>query len=269
MNLIIISKEEFISLYKYGKLPYPSEKVINPVTLTALQLDDVLYEAFKKNPFFEYEEEYLIIKFSDSINSSKQWIEIEDLTEVIPLTAAAKNSLERKFDSRIKFQPPKFQHVYARYESYIDFQECLKGALSFWKLARIEGAFLKIVPDEIIFKAFNYRIVATKSYEINDSFLTHLFVYDRYESFPNNDLGFFYDVGEIYAHTKGLNSFKGSKFHFYLEKNRRSIEHSTFINIIESIISAEETAPLRNSLIENDLELYVVGAIFLKFKMTH
>src|SRR5690606_5200114 len=58
------------------------------------------------------------------------------------------------------------------------------------------------------------------SSDISVDYITHLLMYDRYNPFPNTDLGYFYDAGEAFAHSSGVSTFKESGFHTFLENNK-------------------------------------------------
>ena len=79
----------------------------------------------------------MIISF-ENILIDNIWLEIEYVTEIIPLTKAAKNSFQMKFDTKLDFNEARFESIVHKVEEYIDIQERYRGAKAFWKLCRAE-----------------------------------------------------------------------------------------------------------------------------------
>ena len=90
---------------------------------------------------------------------------------------------------------------------------------SFQEQVNISKEYEDKLKNKVIKTAYFKRVNGIKSADFTEDFFNHLLAYDRYEFFPNTDLGFFYDVGEIFAHSKGAPSFKGSGLYNYLENN--------------------------------------------------
>lgn len=264
-NLYILTKQEFTSLYRFGKIPLTLDKVVKILGKSAREIDDLIFNLFQSLPFFVGDEEYLIITFGDDLDNNI-WLEIENVTEVIPLTRAAKNSIQMKFDTRLKFEDARFEKVIRKVEEHIDLQERKSGAKAFWNLSKVKNTFKPLVSDEIITEAYYNKIEGRKSNEFISDFLVHLLSYDRYEFFPNSDLGYFYDVGEIFAHSKGKKSFFGSSFHTFLEKHKQIFSELGLLKIAQIISDSNEILSFTKQLTVNDLKIYISSVLFLKFK---
>ena len=264
-NLYILTKQEFNSLYRFGKIPLILSKIINPTDKTSSELDDLIYNEFLKLPFFVGDEEYLIISFENNLLDNV-WLEIETVSEVIPLTKAARNSIQMKFDSRINFMDARFEHVIYRVEEYIDIQERYRGAKAFCNLCQINVSSQDLVSNDVITKSYYNKINGRKSEEFKDDFLVHLLSYDRYEFFPNSDLGFYYDVGQIFAHSKGKSSLVGSNFHSFLEIHKQDLSELDFLQIAQIISNSETIQKFTEQLTFSDNKIYLASALFLKFK---
>lgn len=264
-NLYILTKQEFTSLYRFGKIPLISNKIIKTVNRKAEEINSKVYEEFLSMPYFVGDEEYLIISF-ENVLIDNIWLEIEYVTEVIPLTKAAKNSFEMKFDNKLDFKDARFENIVHKVEEQIDIQERYRGAKAFWQLCQVKSEYKPLLSNELIESSYYKRINAIKSSEFKDEFFIHLLAYDRYEFFPNSDLGYFYDIGEIFAHSKGKTSFKGSNFHSFLENNKQALSEKSFIQIANIISESNDVTKFTEQLTSNGLRQYLASTIFLKFK---
>lgn len=256
--LKIISKQEFTSLYRFGKIPYSESILINSDDASKL-----LYNAFKALPFFDGDEEYLVIKI-DSSSISPENILITDVIEIIPLTRAAKKSFEIKFDNRIHFSDAIYEDIIQQVETYIEIQDKLEGGKSLVNL------FLKNnktgITEKIIEEAYVSRYKGLKSNQIKADFYTHLLVYERYEFFPNTELGYFYDLGEVFAHFKERDTFKGSGFYNFLENNKALLKEKKLSEIIDFIEKSDEINSFKSLLTLDGIKLYLTGVFYLKYK---
>ena len=264
-NLYILTKQEFTSLYRFGQIPLNLIKVIETVTNSKKEADTKVFEVFMSLPYFVGDEEYLIIGFENKL-INEIWLEIENVSEIIPLTKAAKNSYQMKFDSKLNFAEARFENVVRKVEEETDIKEMQRGAKTFWNLCDVKNQYIDLLQDEVIKSAYYKRINGIKSSDFTEDFFIHLLAYNRYEFFPNTDLGFFYDVGEIFAHSKGAPSFKGSGFYHYLENNKEDFAQKTFLEISNIISNSQDVVKFTEQLTEIDLKKYIVSAIFLKFK---
>lgn len=264
-NLYILTKQEFTSLYRFGKIPLISNKIVNTVNRNAEEINSKIYEEFLSMPYFVGDEEYLIISF-ENVLIDNIWLEIEYVTEVIPLTKAAKNSFEMKFDNKLDFKDARFERIVHKVEEQIDIQERYRGSKAFWILCQVKSEYEPLLTNELVESSYHKRINAIKSSEIKDNFFIHLLAYDRYEFFPNSDLGYFYDIGEIFAHSKGKTSFKGSSFHSFLENNKQALSEKSFVQIAQIISESNDVTKFTEQLTSNGLRQHLASAIFLKFK---
>ena len=262
--LYIISKQEFTSLYRFGQIPLRSDKIIETINKSNQEIDYHVFENFKSLAYFVGDEEYLIISFSE-FSSDINLIYIQNVTEIIPMTKASKSSLEMKFDNRLDFSEPRFEEVFHKIEEYIDIEERFNGAKAFCKLSKVNNPFHKLVDDEVIENSY-YLKLNEGNLPNEKTYYTQLLVYERYEFFPNTDLGYFYDAGEAYAHFKGLPTFVGSNFYNYLQNIKEEYSNKTFIEITDAICNADEIKKFTDSLTSNNIREFVVAAIFQKFK---
>ena len=262
----ILSKQEFTSLYRFGRIPAQYSNFIDADCDINL-IEKSLLSEFMNIPFFDGDEQYLIIKlnFADE-DTNSNIIVMEDVKEIIPLTEAAKKSYELKFDPRISFSNPKFEHIIYEVEKEIDISDKLEGAKSLVNMLMPDNDVVDTIDNTILKKAHDFRSNGKKSSEIQDDFFIHLLVYERYEFFPNTVLGYIYDVGEIFAHSKNKPTFKGSGLHKYLEYNKPNFNNLQLSKLIDILESSDKIESFKNQLIKDDLRQYISALLFLKFK---
>ncbi|HTO17520.1 MAG TPA: hypothetical protein VLZ83_17270 [Edaphocola sp.] len=263
--LYIITKQEFTSLYRFGFIPVIQEKVLELKGLSEKEIETDIIKSFLSLPFFVGDEEYLFISFGD-FPSSDNKIFIENVLEVIPLTSAARHSYQMKFDKKIVFSQAKFEKIINKVEEQIDIQERLNGAKAFWTLCKVQEPYKELINSEKINEVYNCRINGLKSDNFTSDYFVHALVYERYEFFPNSDLGFLYDVGEIFAHSKQKQSFRGSGYYKFLEQNKPIFENKNLLDLVGYISKASEIVKFTEQLTINDLKHYIVAALFFKFK---
>lgn len=256
--LIITTKQEFTSLYRFGKIPNSSSRLIN---IDNADVD--LERTFINLPFFEGDEEYLILKI-DLADKLQPFVFTSNLIEIIPLTKLAKISLSGKFDSKINFSEPIYESIIRNVEDSIEISDKIQGAKSLTNMFFHNNT--SSISEEILKKSYSLRMEAKKSNEIQADFFTHLMVYERYEFFPNTDLGYFYDLGEVFAFYKGQNSFKGSNYHSFLEKYKIELREKKLTDIIHFIEKNNEIDSFKNLLTEVGEKRYLTTVFYLKYK---
>ena len=263
--LYIITKQEFTSLYRFGFIPIIQEKILELNGLSEKEIETDIIKSFLSLPFFVGDEEYLFISFSE-FPSSDNKILIENVLEIIPLTSAARHSYQMKFDKKIVFSQAKFEEIINKVEERINIQERLHGAKAFWTLCKVQEPYKELIDSDKISEVYNYRINGLKSDNFASDYFIHALVYERYEFFPNSDLGFLYDVGEIFAHSKQKQSFRGSGYYKFLEQNKPVFENKNLLDLIGFISKASEIVKFTEQLTINGLKQYIVAALFFKFK---
>lgn len=256
--LLITTKQEFTSLYRFGKIPNSSSRLIN-----IDQANVELKRTFLNLPFFEGDEEYIILKV-ELIDQLQPFIFTSNLVEIIPLTRAAKISLSGKFDSKINFSEPIYESIIRDVEDFIEISDKIQGAKSLTNMFFHNNT--SSISEEILKESYFLRMKGKKSNEIQTDFFTHLLVYERYEFFPNTDLGYFYDLGEVFAFYKGKNSFKGSNYHSFLEKYKIELRDKKLTEIISFIENNNEIDSFKNLLTEVEEKQYLTTVFYLKYK---
>ena len=93
-NYYILSKQDFTALYRFGKIPLKVEFLIKKEDDTVTE--DNIIKKFFQLPFFQSDEEYLLLLVDDG-KLENGFIRMSSLLEIYPLTKAAKSSYEMKF----------------------------------------------------------------------------------------------------------------------------------------------------------------------------
>jgi len=291
----IINRQDFNSLYRYGQIQLNANRLIEYKNDNDLETE--LYNLFTKLPFFEYDEDYILAEFNcetdiynilyEIFTNGESYpigffipetdkilqyfgheilIKIENIVNIYLLTTEAQKSLKNKLDNRINFKVVPYKNLSNKIQNFIISQESKRGANIFWNICKIEQEFNELVDFSIISKSMEFRTLGKKSQDIQDDFFVHLLTYERYEFYPKTDVGYLYDCGDIFAFSQGLKSFKTSGFYKFLESNKPNLSNTTLIQIFEFIDTSKEIETFRNKLTIDNLRLYIVASIFLKFK---
>lgn len=270
-SLYILTKQEFTSLYRFGELPVNLNNVIKIEGLPHLDQENLVFNKFKSLPFFIGDEEYLIVRFETNrliLIDVTAILGIKNINEIIPLTESAKHSLKNKFDPRLCFKTARFESIIHKLEDQRNIKEMKNGADTFSLLCKSNSSGVNIFTDAEIAKIYGFRESGKKSSEILEDFLIHLMVYDRHEYFPKTDLGYFYDVGELFAHSEKLPTFKGSQFYKFLEEIKDELGVKDILEVSEYIVNSNSdlVEKFKHKLTSEDIKKYILAAIFLKFK---
>jgi len=263
--LYIISKQEFTSLYRFGFIPLIQQKILELKGLPMNEIERNIIESFMSLPYFIGDEEYLFIGFNQIPGSDNKLL-IDDVLEIIPLTSAARHSYQMKFDKKIVFSQAKFEKVVNKVEEQIDFHERLNGAKALWQICKIQEPFNDYLEDDKVKEAYQKRIHGAKSDSFSSDFFVHLLVYDRYEIFPKSKLGYFYDLGEIFAHMNNRPSFIGTSYYQFLESIKVNLTNAKLSDIIDFFEKQEETKKIRTALTHGGLRKYLAAILFFEFK---
>lgn len=264
MTYAIIDREEFISLYKYGEIIFQPNRIVKASNDKDAEM--VLLSKLKELPLCDYEEDYLIISLDETITASSN-LDINHIIELIPLSSRSQKGYERKFEDELKFSKPRFESILEEYFEYVNLIEHKNGAKALARACNCALDGSSFISDDDFIEAFRRKNNGERSHSFQGEFLTHLLVYDRYDFFPNSDLGYLYDLGTILANSKGKRSFSGSAFHGFLEKNRDRFDNLSLRYIFQEIDNSQELEGLRSSLTSRDgIRLYIAAAIYLKYK---
>lgn len=263
-NYYILSKQDFTALYRFGKIPLKVEFLIKKEDDTVTE--DNIIKKFFQLPFFQSDEEYLLLLVDDG-KLENGFIRMSSLLEIYPLTKAAKSSYEMKFHKDLIFKDIPFTGLFVKLNLYFEKEERILAVEILPEILLTGIAGEKINLNNEIESFIDLKEKGKKSFDFQTDYLTHLLMYDRYNPFPNTDLGYFYDAGEAFAHSNGLPTFKGSKIHAYLEEQKEKLRNeklSAIISVIEE--EKEVTSAFKQITTINGIKQYLAAVLFFKFK---
>lgn len=270
--LSIILRNQFNLFYRFGYTFIPENQLLEFDGNINTQVKEQIVRLFETVTPFEYDQEYLILHFEkrEEINNNILKFQIQELVSIYPLSQQAKMSIESKIDTRIKLEDPIFESVLPEIETIIESHE-LKS--SFEAISRVLDLNLDLtkyvskIGYESIISGLNFKKNGTKSNKIIDgNYWEYLLAYDRYEYFPNDILGYFYDAGEIFAYSKGQPTFVGSKLYNLLEDIRVNKPDIHFKEIINKLVTSEETKNYISQTSIDDLRLYIITPLYLMLR---
>jgi len=226
---IILPRFQFTSLYKYGEIYVDSENIVS-ADIPEIVLVSKLTDIFKKLPYFEYDDEYIILGTTTG-NSGTNLIKvlIEQVNEIIALSHQAKISIESKVDSRINIEITNWSKaILKNIEDYYQRKIMEKGIDALWKISGFEGEWRneKFLPSDIL----NDLILGIRergSFKSKDknqkNILIQAVVYDRTEFFPDGYDGYLFDIFEILCNYLKTNyQFKNTDLYPWLLEKYKS-----------------------------------------------
>lgn len=270
--LSIILRNQFNLFYRFGYTFIPENQLLEFNGNINTKIKEQIVKLFETITPFEYDQEYLILHFekSEELNNNILKFQIQELVSIYPLSQQAKISIESKIDTRIKLENPIFESVLPEIETIIENHE-LKSSIE--AISRVldlnldSTKYVSKIGYESIISGLNFRKNGTKSNKIIDgNYWEYLLAYDRYEYFPNDMLGYFYDAGEIFAYSKGQPTFVGSKLYNLLEDIRVNKSDIHFKEIINKLEASEETKNYISQTSIDDLRLYIITPLFLMLR---
>lgn len=267
--LSIILRNQFNLFYRFGYTFIPENQLLEFNGNINTKIKEQIVKLFETITPFEYDQEYLILHFekSEELNNNILKFQIQELVSIYPLSQQAKLSIESKIDTRIKLSEPIFESILPEIETIIESYELKSSIEAISKILDLNLDLTKYVSKigyESIISGLNFRKNGTKSEKIIDgNYWEYLLAYDRYEYFPNNILGYFYDAGEIFAYSKGKPTFVGSHLHKLLENIRLNNSDIKFKDIIKVIEQSEETKSYIIQTTIDDFKLYIISPLYL------
>lgn len=272
--LSIVLRNQFNLFYRFGYTFLPTSQLIEFDGKITDKTKGQIKGLFSKITPFEYDEEYIILHLEKESSSNDESIkfEIQEIVAIYPLSAQAKASIESRIDTRIKLEKPIFESILPSVENSIESKEVIKAIDALGVICQIDGDLLDEYTSNInpqqVYKGLTHRKEGTKAAQIrNGNYWEYLIAYDRYDFFPKNTLGYFYDAGQLFAYSKGLDSFEGSGLHQYLEKLNKINPSIRFTEVCRELELSESTKNyISQTTTENDIKQYIIAPLFLMLK---
>ena len=267
--LVPLNRYQFAQFYRFGYTYIPKS--------TLLEFDGQITESTKHNLAnhfsvispFEYDEEYLILHLSKVVEtvSDNIFFEVKEIAAIYPLSKQAKLSIQEKIDQRIRLSEPVFESVLPIIESTIQKKEIEKAIDALWQICDINGnkdELLNLIGLDNIFKGLDYRKKGIKASKIeNGDYWSILIAYDRYEFFPNETIGYFYDAGQVFAHFNNKPTFEGSRLHSFLNGFKPKTIAKVLLSNLEN---NDDSQKYISKTYVDGLKRYLVAPLFLMLR---
>lgn len=195
MATYLISKEEFVTLYKYGRL------TVKPnASAGGDDLDVAIEILLNKSDAFEYAQERL---FLTTPGEPSEVVEMVSVTGIYPLDGVSKRIFESEFNGKIHFCDPVGVD---KIQSFLT--EGIGRLKSIEGIKALFGIFgIKEEPEEEIVREVLKGVAFRRQYKYYDvpfderSPWSMLIAYDRYRNYPNNGAtGYFFDMVDAYLY---------------------------------------------------------------------
>ena len=225
-------------------------------------------------PYYD-ESHYLLIEFEVAdfdIAQGVYPIQIEQLIKIYPISRKAFVSINQsRLDSRIRIEQPLCEHLLFDIEMIFRKRMLFKSIRALWTICGLKGDFdqtLAAVGSESILQGISYRKMGIAAQTAKqENYWSILIAYDSYNlNFPSSTLGSFYDAGEVFAFSKGDETFVGSRYYNFLEKLRIKDPEISLKDIVSAIEASDEIAGYKNLSSFNDLKGYLIAPVFLMLK---
>lgn len=195
MATYLISKEEFVTLYKYGSLHIRKTSCSNEPSMES-DIDTLL----SQSDVFEYAQERL---FLTADGEPSGILEMTSVTGIYPLDSISKRVLEGEFNGKIVFNDPVFEDKVKRFLTEgTGRYKALKGIKALFGIFGIQEEPEEEIVNEIL-KGLSFRR-QWKYYDIpldRRSPWSMLIAYDRYRNYPNNGAtGYFFDMIDAFLY---------------------------------------------------------------------
>jgi len=270
--LSILLRNQFNLFYRFGYTFIPKYQLVEFGGSITNDTQESIIEKFKIVTPFEYDEEYLILHLEKTVKDEDEFVQfaINDIVAVYPLSQQAKISIESKLDQRIRLEKPIFESILPTIETEIDNKEVEKAISALWTICNIESSLENYVTNiglEYIFSGLEFRKHGTKAYKIQSgNYWEYLIAYDRLDYFPNSTLGYFYDAGQVFAFSKGLQSFEGSGAHRFLESLNSENPTAKLPDIIKHLEIEEQLKSYVYQTTIGDIKQYIVAPLYLMLR---
>jgi hypothetical protein len=274
MSYTIISRDEFIKLYRFGSIKINSNYLLDDNE----NIETRLIKLFEILPL-EYEESYLILKIDDMVNKYYDFekiqtiytLNIEKIKAVYVLSSEAQHFYKTKVNQKVNFQITPFKTILTQVIELKKNQDIDEGI----KILSKQFQFInKKDIERKLDNRFRDKFLKLKDYLSKDfeNFYFDLLSYKRENYFPKDDIGFIYDLMIITTlqkrKTETITKFKQGELKLdkslaYQKLNNNKKE--TLFENIEFILTTDDKA-IKKFINNIDTTPLISGAIFLKIK---
>jgi len=295
INLVLpMHLESFYELYKRGTLQLDKNKCIKIQKYDENGYPEVDPVDFTNRfPYCETEEQVLILECEvdkknfeavrfriegiasgesitlNHISTEKdiQWLHVEDIKRVFPLSHNAAVILPSKIGEEICIEKPVFQ---ALVENAFDIQEKAfqnKGISALFQIIGLDISFDRETLDTLFEQAANLKL-SYNNPKKNDRFLLHALVYERREPFPKSDIGLLFDLCKILAEREQAPDFRKTKFYEKIDAIKSEWENADIVSVIRYFENDPDYGAVRKLTSSGNPQQkdYVTAILFTKYK---
>jgi hypothetical protein len=270
----IISRDEFVKLYKFGKLSLIYSQIIDENKEKIKILEKLLNEL----PFDD-EFGFLIIKFSFLQKDFKSLysLDIKNLETIYCLSKSAQEWYSIKFNSKIKFQTMDNLDM-EKIKELKELEDIKKGSEVIFKMFENSLEKREVVKDKLTEISLKEHLLNFHKEEDyfklkHKDFYLDLISYQRENKFKKEDVSFFYDLMIITLlkdrKDEYFKLYKSGNFPLVSSKSYQLLEQNKQKNLYQYIKfiknSQNEKIQKFKSKFKN-FESLVIGAIFLKMR---
>lgn len=262
-HIALIHRTELNTLLKKGYVV-----VNNSNTVSNNDVESLL----KNTSPIEYSSDYVFITFDLKKKKLKtEELEFKDVISIIPLDISAKNELEITINKAITFSEPCWSDIVEDYFQTLSYKDMRKGAVSCvemlvkgTKIAEIEF----LLPDNFIQEVSNY-LLQKEQLNSDSTLWSYLLMYERYEPYPKEVLGYFFDTLHVYTnYVKKMSLLEMPKTR--TQTLLQEMENMEIQLKFEDIIGRLELTPISESFVQknivNGIKQYIVMPLYFLFK---
>lgn len=268
-HIALIHRDELNILLKKGYI------LVNKYNVSIGETDEDILQLLNNSSPFEYTSEYIFVRFRSSkknLPTKCEELEYKDVISVIPLDLSAKRELEISLNKSIVLSMPLWTRVVEDYLQVLLCKNMGKGGIACLEIFGCDKPKdFKIINSEIEddFKEKTSNLLLHKE-SLNEkySLWVYLFMYDRYEPYPKNVLGYFYDSLHVFINFvthQSLPEMPNTSALKVLQRITNELELK-----FEDVVSLLETSPESRSYVEkntiNNIRRYVVMPLFFLLK---
>jgi len=270
----IISRDEFIKLYKFGSLLLIESQIIDEDIEKIRNLEKLL----KELPFDD-EFGFLIIKFSFLKKDFKNLysLDIKNLETIYCLSESAKEWYSIKFNSKIRFRVIEHLNI-EQVKEFKELENIKKGSEVIFKMFEnslekrdlIESELAEISLSKFLLNFYKTQNDFQFEYK---NFYFDLITYQRENKFKKEDVSFFYDliILVLLKERKDINLklYKSGDFNLKKYRSYQLLEDNKQNNLYEYIKYIKNSKDKKiQAFISKfySFEDLVIGAIFLKIR---
>lgn len=268
--LIILERDRFIKLFKFGELKVNINRFIDgydtidkyrkiPVEL----LDD-------KIPFFEQDHEVLVLEIhKEELSITPEiLLRISQVRKVFPLTAEAKRFLIGKMNPLIVLHDPLFDEQAKKLKINRDLKLRIRAKDSLLRLYGINKSFSASY-DQVIEQGIKVRLNSLDKPD-KGNYLFHLISFNRNPVYPSGSIEYLFKAASVFVEMNGGTEkvFESGPFYEFLKANSSNLSGRKLSECITFVLNSKESETIKSELKKQypEVDTFTIGVWYLYFK---